>query len=165
MTKLGVTTLAAFLALAGVLAGASPAATGASSKTSPFTASYAGRAIVRTTGESTAAISANGTGKGNVVGASKLVGTGVGIQGDPCASFSGKGTITTKTGKLNIVVPTGAKACPGATDENQNALTGTVKVAGGTGTFKKAKGTLKLTGNYDRGTGKFTVSFKGAISM
>lgn len=147
-----------------VVAGSALAASAAPIVTKPFTATYAGAAIVRATSDSTADISAKGKGKGNVVGVSTIVGIGAGSVGDPCSSWRGKGTITSKLGKLNFTINPGAQACPGADDPNQNAITGTAKLTGGTLAFKKAKGTLRITGNYDRGTGKYTATFKGKIT-
>jgi hypothetical protein len=136
-----------------------------SAKLTPFTAAFAGRAVVRATSDATAVINATGAGKGNVVGASKITGIGAGFQGDPCSTFTGKGTMTGKLGKLNFTLNPGAKACSASSDPNKNAITATAKVTGGTLKFRKARGTLKITGIYDRGTGKFTATFKGAITL
>ena len=129
-----------------------------------FSGTYAGKAIVSATSDTTASINAKGAGKSNVLGASTLTGLGTGLQGSPCNSFTGKGTIKGKLGQLNFTVLPGAKACPSTSDPNQNAITATAKVAGGTLKFRKAKGLLKITGNYDRGKGTFTSTFKGAIT-
>lgn len=152
-------------ALAVALLASVAVAAAATTKTSPFSATYAGRAVVRSTSDTTADINATGAGKGTVVGASKLVGIGAGFSGDPCSAFSGKGTITAKTGKLNFTLAPGAKACASASDENQYAVTASAKVTGGTLAYKKAKGAFKITGTYDRATGKFTTTFKGSITM
>lgn len=167
---------AGVLALAGVaavlLVGAATAASAPKATSSPavasvkatFSGSYAGKAIVSATSDTAASINAKGAGKSNVLGASTLTGLGVGFQGTPCNSFSGKGTIKGKLGQLNFTVAPGAKACPSTSDSNQNAITATAKVTGGTLKFKKAKGLLKITGNYDRGKGTFTSTLKGALT-
>ena len=155
-----------------LLVGAATAASAPKATSSPalaaakatFSGTYAGKAIVSATSDTTASINAKGPGKSNVLGASTLTGIGTGFQGSPCNAFSGKGTIKGKLGQLNFTVAPGAKACPSASDSNQNAITATAKVAGGTLKFKKAKGLLKITGNYDRGKGTFTSTLKGAIT-
>lgn len=153
------------LAVALALAGTALAGTVASSKKSPFTASYAGRAVVRATGDTTADLSVRGAGTGNVVGKSTITGVGKGFQGDPCSAFTGTGSIVSKLGRLNFTLNPGAKACPSADNPDVSAITASVKITGGTAKLKTARGTLKLTGTYDRGTGKFASTFKGVISM
>ena len=155
-----------------LVVGAATAASAPSVASSPalaeakatFSGTYAGRAIVSATSDTTASINAKGLGKSNVLGASTLTGLGSGFQGSPCNSFSGKGTIKGKLGQLNFTLAPGAKACASQSDPNQNAITATAKVTGGTLKFKKAKGLLKITGNYDRGKGTFTSTLKGAIT-
>jgi hypothetical protein len=149
---------------AAVLMAGSAIATAASAATTPFKGSYAGRAIVRATGD-TAVLSASGVGTGTVIGKGTLTGTGIGANQEPCPVFSGKGTLTGKTGKINFTVKQGATSCPGASESDPNVLKGTVTVVGGTGAFKKAKGTLKLGGTYSRATGKYAVTFTGKITM
>jgi hypothetical protein len=147
-----------------VLLAGSAVATAASAKTVPFKGSYAGRAIVRASGD-TAALSATGVGTGTVIGKGTLTGTGIGANQEPCPVFSGKGTMTGKTGRINFTVMQGATSCPGASDSDPNVLKGTVKVVGGTGVFKTAKGTLTLGGTYSRATGKYAATFSGKLTM
>jgi hypothetical protein len=149
---------------AAVLLAGSAVATAASAKTVPFKGSYAGRAIVRATGD-TAALSATGVGTGTVIGKGTLTGTGIGANQQPCPLFSGKGTLTGKTGRINFTVLQGATSCPGAAESDPNVLKGTVKVVGGTGVFKTAKGTLTLGGTYSRATGTYAVTFSGKLTM
>lgn len=152
------------LVATGVLGATALLAASASAATVPFKASYAGRAIVQASGE-TATISATGAGTGSVIKASKLAGKGVGANQDPCPLFSGTGTMTGKGGIIKFRVQQGASACPGASETDPNTLKGTVVVIGGTGVFKKAKGTLALGGTYSRATGKFVATFSGKLSM
>lgn len=135
----------------------------ASSANAAFSGKYAGRAVVRATSDTAADINASGSGKSNVLGASKVTGIGKGFQGSPCSSFSGAGAIKGKQGAIKFKLAAGSKVCPSAADPNQNAITASAKVTGGTLKFKKARGTLKITGNYDRGKGTFTATFKGTI--
>ena len=157
--------VAAVATVAAVVGGSSLAATVASSKTSPFSATYAGRAIVRATSDIAADINVTGAGKGSVVGVSKITGVGKGFSGEPCATFSGTGTITSKQGRINWTLSPGAKSCPSADNADLSAITASAKVTGGTAAFKKARGSFKITGTYDRGTGRFTSTLKGVISM
>jgi hypothetical protein len=158
-------TAAAALALAtAAFAAASAFAAPAPPKKVAFSASYAGRAVVRVSGD-TAAITATGTGKGAVVGASKLTGTGTGLNAEPCPTFAGPGFITAADGsKLSFSVLQGAKSCPGATDPNQNVVSGSLVVKGGTGKFAKAAGSLTISGIYDKGKGTFTVKLAGPLT-
>ena len=155
------------VAATALLAGTAAAATSASAKVVAFKGSYAGRAIVRTTGSDSANLSAAGKGTGTLIGASALVGTGLGLNSEPCPVFSGKGTLTATKGgaKIYFTVSPGATSCAGATEADPNALKGVVKVAGGTGIFKKARGTLKLAGTYSRATGKYTMTLAGPLTV
>ena len=69
-----------------------------------------------------------------------------------------------KGSKLNFQVLTGSSGC-GDEEGNVFSITGRAKVLGGTKIFKKAKGTLKLTGVYDRGQGTFKVKFSGKLTL
>jgi hypothetical protein len=44
------------------------------------------------------------------------------------------------------------------------SITGKATVVKATGKLAKAKGTLKMTGTYDRSSGAFSVKFKGALT-
>lgn len=149
---------------AAVLLAGSAVAVAASVKTTPFKGSYAGRAIVRATGD-TATLSATGVGTGTLIGKGKLTGTGIGANQTPCPVFSGKGTMTGTKGNLNFTVKPGATSCSGASASDPSVLKGTVTVVGGTGIFKKAKGTLTLGGTYTRATGKYAAIFTGKLTM
>ena len=155
------------VAATALLAGTAAAATSASAKVVAFKGSYAGRAIVRTTGSDSANLSATGKGTGTLIGASALIGTGVGLNSEPCPVFSGKGTLTATKGgaKIYFTVSPGATSCAGATEADPSALKGVAKVAGGTGIFKKARGTLKLAGTYSRATGKYTMTLAGPLTV
>lgn len=135
-----------------------------SAKTVPFTASFAGAAVVRA-GSSTADLQATGTGTGTPIGKAKLMGKGLGKDSKPCPLFNGAGVITASDGStIKFSINTLAKACPQATDEKKNAVSGTATFKGGTKKYAKAAGTFKFAGIYDRGTGKFTVKFTGKLT-
>jgi hypothetical protein len=156
-TKVALATVAA-VALAVPVAVAAPAA---ATKKVAFKASYSGRAVVRVSGEM-ADLKADGKGSGTAVGKSAIAGKGKGYDHEPCESFFGSSVITASDGsKLNLALRSdGGKACPGA-NQSRNALSGTVVVKGGTKKFAKARGTLKLAGNYDRGKGLFSITLTG----
>ena len=97
-------TASAVLVLALALLTSVAVASAATTKTRPFSAAYAGRAVVRATSDTSADINVTGAGKGALIGASKIAAVGAGSQGEPCATFSGKGTITGKAGKLSFVL-------------------------------------------------------------
>jgi hypothetical protein len=45
------------------------------------------------------------------------------------------------------------------------SVTGRIIVTGGAGTYKKAKGNLKITGIYDRSKGTFSVKLTGKLTV
>ena len=84
----------------------------------------------------------------------------------PCSPLGGTGTLSGAKSKLKFSVVTGtvSRACAaGEDDQNNISFSGSVKVTGGTGALKKAKGTLHFSGHYDRGTGAFTVKLTGTF--
>jgi hypothetical protein len=149
---------------AGVLTAPADGAPAAKARTVVFSATYTGRAVVLVSGEM-ADLKATGKGTGTVVKKSTIVGTGKGYDSSPCEAFFGTSTIKAADGStLRLALsPQGGKACPGA-EESKNALSGAVVVKGGTKTFARARGTLKMTGNYDRGRGTFTITLKGKLT-
>lgn len=154
-------TLAAVALMAGVAAAAT--STGAA-KTFPFTAKFAGAAVVRVD-ESVAYITANGSGKGTLLGTSKISGKGTGnAAAQPCVPFTGTGTMTgvLKT-KLFFKVVTGSTGC-GDEDGQVFSINARATVVRGTGKLLNARGKLKITGVYDRGKGTFSVKFAGTLT-
>lgn len=152
----------AAVAVAAVAAGSALGVT--PKKPVPFKGTYTGKAVVQTSGQS-ATISANGAGAVTPLGRSTLAGKGVGSQSDPCPLFGGTASLTGKLGKINFKVgPASGNAC---TDEAGTlfALSGRATIAGGTKKYLHAKGTFKFTGNYDKGTGHFTVKFTGLVTV
>jgi hypothetical protein len=142
-----------------------PAGIAAKAKTVAFTATYSGTAVVQTT-DSSAAIQASGTGSGTNLGASKITGNGsANTTIQPCAPFTGPGTMTAANGtKLAFAVTSGSQGC--GDDQGQVfSLSGKAKVTSGAGKLAKAKGTLRFSGVYDRGAGTFTVKFTGTLTL
>jgi hypothetical protein len=131
-----------------------------------FAGTYTGKATTKVTGR-TVAITALGAGRANVVGASKISGLGKGTttQDNPCVPFTGPGSITGSTGKITFVVLPTSRGCAAQDDQNKVTVTGSMRVTGGTGKFAKARGTLKFSGPYNRGTGVFTVRLTGALTL
>ena len=143
----------------------SPAGAATKPKKVPFTATYSGTAVVQVT-DQVAAISANGTGKGTMLGTSTIAGKGTAdASQQPCAPFTGPGTMTSANGtKLAFTVLSGSQGC-GDEQGQVFSLSGKASVAGGAGALKKAKGLLKFTGVYDRGQGTFSVKFSGILAV
>jgi hypothetical protein len=162
-----VTTFRISSAVTAALAVAAVAAASAlAGSTIAFVGTYTGKATAKVTGQ-TVAISARGTGKGSLIGASRISGLGKGdASNPPCVPFSGPGTITGAGGKLIrfTVLPT-SRGCAAQDDQKQVTVTGRIKVTGGTTRFAKAHGTLKFTGHFNRGTGVFTVKLTGALAL
>jgi hypothetical protein len=147
-----------------IVAVLAPTGAAAKVKTVAFTASYAGTANVQVNGN-TANISANGTGKGTVLGSGSITGTGTGDSSQqPCVPFSGPGVMTGTAGKLTFTVPAGAQGC-GDEAGQVFSVVGKATVTKGTGKLLKAHGTLKFTGTFNRGDGTFSVNFKGTLTQ
>jgi hypothetical protein len=133
-------------------------------KSIAFSASYAGSATVNVT-DNVADIQANGTGSGTLLGAGKVTGVGKGdASQQPCVPFNGPGTLSGSGGKLVFTVLSGSSGC-GDEAGQVFSVSGKAKVTNATGKLKKATGTLKFTGVYDRGAGTFSVRFKGTLTQ
>jgi hypothetical protein len=165
MMKLGIAATSVVIAIAATLAGPAFAREGTTAKIIAFTASYSGTAVVQVN-ESVADISATGTGKGTVIGASKITGVGKGDSSvQPCVPFTGPGTMAAANGtKLMFTVIAGSQGC-GDEAGQVFSISGKAKVTKGAGKLKKARGTLKFSGVYDRGQGTFSVKFKGSLTV
>lgn len=159
MKKLTISTVAAtvvaLLALAGTAGAAAP-------KKIAFTGTYTGNATTKMSGGS-GQVSASGTGSGTLIGASKLSGSGQVQQAQPCALWGGPGEIAGAKAKLSFLIPPSAQGC-GSEDSTDVSISGIAAVKSGSGAFSKAKGSLKFTGMYDRGTGAFRVTFRGTLT-
>ena len=152
------------LAAAAVAAIAVGSALAATAKPTPFKAAFTGKAVVKVNGQA-ADITATGTGLATLLGRSTLAAKGAGTQSDPCPLFGGLATMAGKTGKINFKIPPAAGS--GCTDEQGNtfALVGRATITGGTLKYKKAKGTFKFTGTFDKGTGNYSVKFTGLLTL
>lgn len=155
-----ITFIAVALAGAMLLAGAALAR---SATNIAFTAKYAGTAVTKVT-DNVVDITATGAGKGTIIGAGKVTGKGTGdTSQQPCVPFGGTGrmtgiALTTITFKVTNV----SKGC-GDESGQTFSLVGKAVVLKATGKLKNAKGTLKFTGSYNRGTGAFSVKFFGTL--
>jgi len=155
--KLGIT-FSAVAATALVAAGTGSALP----KPVPFTGTYAGTASTQVNG-TTVAISATGSGKGSIIGAGKVTGTGTGDSSQqPCVPFGGTGTISGRSGSIAFKVTSGANGC-GDEGGHVFSVKGYATVTKATGKVAKVKGTLKFTGVYNRDDGTFTVKFTGNL--
>lgn len=156
-----------FAALAAVAAAAllaCVASAGTSAKTIAFSAKYSGKAVVKVA-DNVADISAAGIGKGTVIGRGKIAGKGKGDSSvRPCVPFTGLGTMTGPgRTKLTFRVVPGSRGCGDESGEIF-AISGRAKVISGSGKLARAKGSLKLTGLYNRTSGSFSVKFTGTLT-
>jgi hypothetical protein len=163
--KLRIATTLIAATTAAALAASALAGSTARSRIIAFTASYSGTAVVKLN-ESVADISANGTGTGTVIGASKISGVGKGdTKAQPCVPFNGPGAMVAANGtKLVFTVLAGSTGC-GDEQGKVFSISGKAKVTKGAGKLAKARGTLKFTGVYDRDQGTFSVKFKGSLTV
>ena len=167
MRKLSIATgaVAALVATTLVVSASAFGATSHATKVIPFTATYSGTATTKVS-DNVADIIANGSGTGTLLGASKLSGKGTGDTSDPQSGipFQGPATIvgTAGTKLLFTVLPTSK----GIGDESGQlfSITGKAKVTSATGKLKGAKGTLKISGSYDRSAGTFKVKLTGSLT-
>jgi len=160
--RAGVVALAA--STAAVVVGTAWAGTAGEAKIVPFTAKYAGTATVKIT-DGVADIAATGPGVGPLIGKGKITGKGKGdTTQQPCVPFTGPGVMTGTKGNLSFTVLPGSSGC-GDEEGNVFSVSGRAKVLKGTKAFKRAKGTLKFTGVYDRGQGTFSIKFTGKLTI
>jgi hypothetical protein len=144
------------------LAIASAAAT-AVTKPIAFTGKYAGTATTQAA-DNVVTINANGTGSGKLIGAGKITGAGKGDSSvQPCVPFTGTGKISGPKGTLIFKVNPGSSGC-GDQAGQQFTVSGKATVLKGTGLLAKRKGTLHMSGTYDRTSGAFTVKFTGSLT-
>jgi hypothetical protein len=161
--RVSVTVVAAALATAGI-AGAAAAAGNTAAKKIPFTAKYAGKAVVKVT-DNVADISATGPGTASLIGRGRVSGKGKADSSvRPCVPFTGLGTMTGAGGKLTFKVVSPPSTGCGDESGEVFSLSGRVTVVKGTGKLARAKGSLKLTGVYDRSKGTFSVKFTGTLT-
>lgn len=127
--------------------------------------SFTGSAQVKQSG-STLDIKADATGTGSPLGSAHLTGAGQGnSDAKPCPVFIGPGTIEgSGDDKLSFEVDAKSSGCPDADDSNVVIVTGIANVNGGGGKYAKAKGALRFSGNFERNSGKLTMSFTGSIT-
>ena len=155
-------TLVAAVVTAGMATATSSAE---ATKTVAFTAKYAGAAVVRVEGN-VANITANGPGKGTLLGVGKITGKGVGDSSvQPCVPFTGTGTMfgQAKT-KLTFKVVPGSIGC-GDEGGQVFSINARAVVVKGYGKLANARGKLKIGGSYDRGQGTFSVKFVGTLTQ
>jgi hypothetical protein len=128
-----------------------------------FIGTYAGQASTKVDGN-TATISANGTGKGTLIGAGSITGLGTGdTSQQPCIPFGGTGTITGAAGTIAFKLVPGASGC-GDEGGHTFSVTAHLTVVKATGKLATAKGTLKLTGSYSHDDGSFSVKVAGTLT-
>lgn len=157
--------LVALSAVALVAAFAASSAGAATPKKIAFKSSYSGTAVVTVT-DNVADIKTNGTGTGTIIGAGKITGAGTGDAAvQPCVPFTGTGSIVGTAGtKILFKVNPGSSGCGDEAGE-VFAVNARATVTSATGKLAKAKGTLKITGTYDKNAGTFAVKFTGTLTQ
>ena len=142
---------------------ASAAATAVKPKPIAFIGKYAGTATTQAA-DNTVTITASGTGAGTKIGSGKVAGKGTGDSSvQPCVPFTGLGTITGAKGTLTFKVNPGSTGC-GDEAGQLFSVSGKATVLKGTGLLAKRKGTLRMSGTFDRSSGAFTVKFTGSLT-
>ena len=135
----------------------------AAKKPIAFVGKYTGTATTQGQ-DANVTITANGTGKGTLVGSGKVTGAGTADSTQrPCVPFLGTGKMSGAGGAIVFKVKPASSGC-GDDSGNLFSISGKVVVVKATGKLAKAKGTLKMTGTYDRSSGAFSVKFSGALT-
>jgi hypothetical protein len=148
--------LAVALAAAAVVPGAVAATV------HPFAGTYSGHGHGQVRG-TTASGRGVLNGRGKLIGPSTLIGSVSGaFVSRTCVEFAGTGVLKGKAGSLSLSAR-GASACA-AGNADTVVFSGRAAIAGGTGVFKGAHGTLGFVGTYLRGSEAVTISFTGKIS-
>lgn len=165
--------LASVALCAGVFA--TPAVASASAgKAVAFTGHYTGKAALLISNGEVTISSIKGTGKGTLVGASSVLGSGAASAAAQCDPFTGTGSITGTGGKISLVVTksTATQGCSnGESPPVIVTFQGVAKATGGTGKTKDASGSLKFNGTLKLGgtsgaqTGSFSVTLTGKLSV
>ena len=136
-----------------------------------FSGTYKGQ-ITMVWSSSSVKATIKGTGTGDVFGLTELTGVGAAAPQSQCDVLNGTGTLGSGANTIALSVVSTAKGCAeeaaAPTDVN---VTGNATVAGGTGKFAGATGTLKLTGYFSvkattAGTtdnSTFTVKIEGNV--
>jgi hypothetical protein len=141
------------------LSGAPPAM---AARSHIFRAAYRGSGPGEESG-TTASGSATMSGRGSLIGASTLNGSGHGVfTSQTCVVFSGNAILKGATGSLRLRARQ-AHACAAATDANTVSFSCSAAVTGGTATFA-GHGLLAFSGTYDGQTGAVTISLHGRIT-
>lgn len=155
---LGLASMVAALAVAATWVGT------ALGSSTAFKASYRGTVTEKVSG-STVLAAPRGRGTGTLIGKGTLIGQVTATTANPpCTPLKGPGTLTGAKGKLKITLLTTSRACAAGQDDQDNiSFSGSAKITGGTGIFRRAKGTLRYSGHYDRATGAFNVRLLGTL--
>lgn len=148
------------LAAAGTALAATP-----KPKTVVFKGTYAGHVTEKVDGDNVTGTTL-GNGTGTAVGKGTITGKVTGTKANPpCSPLAGTGWITGPKGKLKVTILSTSRACAASADDQNNiSVSGNAKVAGGTSTFKKAKGSIHFSGSYDRSTGAFQIKLTGKFT-
>ena len=128
-----------------------------------FTGKYTGTATTKTA-DTVVTINANGKGKGLLLGAGTIIGVGTADSSQrPCVPFLGTGKIAGAGGTIIFKVKPGTSGC-GDDAGAFFTISGKATVLKATGKLAKRKGTLKMSGTYDRNSGAFSIKFTGSLT-
>lgn len=144
------------------------ATTGGSSSSSSLSVKiqFTGQAQVKQSGSRLdIKADASGTGSG-ISGSAHLTGEGQGdANAKPCPVFTGPGSIEGGGDKISFTVDQSkSSGCPDSDDNNKVIVTGTANVAGGSGKYAKAKGSLHFDGTFNRESSALDITFSGTLS-
>ncbi len=82
-----------------------------------------------------------------------------------CNPFNGTGLITGLKGAKIKFKMLSAQGCGDADPPTIISISGRAIVNGGAGAYKKAKGNLKVVGNWNKSTGVFSIKFIGKLKV
>ena len=125
-----------------------------------FKATYRGQATGEANG-SAASGSATATGRGKLIGTSRLRASGQGLLSGECVDFTGTVLLKGRPGAIRLALR-GGHACAGTADGA--SFSGRAKVTRGSAKFADARGTLSFKGTYDIRAHVVTISFSGRLT-
>jgi hypothetical protein len=158
-------------AAAGISVGTATTNAAVKTKVVSFKGTYSGTASLLIQGTDIKVLSITGNGSAPIVGTSSLSGTAAataGADSNLCVPFKGSGSIKGSAATIKLAtLSTTSKGCSsGQSGPVTVSVTGTAKVAGGTGKARGAKGTLKYKGTLklDDTSGSQSGTFTGTVS-
>ncbi len=136
------------------------------SKIVAFAATYKGDIAMLWSSSDVKATSVTAVGTGQMVGLSRLTGTGSATPSNQCDGFKGSGVLSGGGSTLKVSFDSSARACgDAAAAPSDVSITGSALISGGTGKFAGATGKLKVTGSFTVKSTEAGTTEKSALTL